>query len=109
RWHRRIERAASVRAVTTAAGVRAAALGLGDQRIGLFASSGNVPVALATLMRDRALACAALLCGYTMDLDGSTAVADAAREYLFSDACAGKSVDDLPDTVPMPLVRAGRE
>ena len=103
------EPATNIHAVLKHVRGHAAALGLDDQRIGLFASSGNVPVALATLMRDRALACAALLYGYTMDLDGSTAVADVAREHFFADACAGKSVDDLPDTVPMLFVRAGRE
>jgi hypothetical protein len=84
-------------------------LALDSDRIGLFATSGNVTVALSALMRDRSLTCAALLCGYTMDLDGSTAVADMSRQAGFVNACAGKSVDDLPDEIPMLLVRAGRD
>jgi hypothetical protein len=87
----------------------AADLGLDPGRIGILAMSGSVPVALATLMRDHTLRCAALICGYTMDLDGATAVADMGKQYGFVDACAGKSVDDLPDAVPMLFVRAGRD
>ena len=53
--------------------------------------------------------CAALLYGYTMDLDGSIAVAEMGRQTGFVNACAGKSVNDLPGDVPMLLVRAGRD
>ncbi|HVZ20954.1 MAG TPA: hypothetical protein VG871_07825 [Vicinamibacterales bacterium] len=87
----------------------AASLGLDERRIGLFATSGNAPVALATLMNDRTLACAALLYGYTLDLDGTTAVADAARQFGFANASAERSLDDLPPTVPLLFVRAGRD
>ena len=79
------------------------------QRLGLFAASGNATVAMATVMRDRGVRCAALMCGYTMDLDGSTAVADMSLQYGFVNACAGKSIDDLPIDVPLLLVRAGRD
>lgn len=82
---------------------------LDEQRIGLFSMSGNGPVALSALMRDPALKCAALLCGYTMDLDGSTAVSEIAKQYGFANACAGKSVDDLPAGVPLLFIRAGLE
>lgn len=85
------------------------ALGLDVKRFGLFAASGNVTVGLSALMRDRLLRCAALLYGYTMDLDGSTTVADMAGQAGFVNACAGQSVDDLPDGVPMLFVRAGRD
>ncbi len=54
------------------------ALSLDIDRFGLFAASGNVAVALSALMRDSQVRCAALLYGYTMDMDGSTAVADMA-------------------------------
>src|SRR5262245_6344819 len=53
-------------------------LELNADRVALFAMSGHVPVALSLLMRERRLAAAVLHCGYTMDFDGSTAVADAA-------------------------------
>jgi len=85
------------------------ALDLDPERIGLLAESANVTVALSALMRDSALRCAALLCGFTIDFDGSTTVAAAAREYGFADACAGRSVDDLPADVPLLFVRAGCE
>jgi hypothetical protein len=84
-------------------------LDLDVHRLGLFTMSGSVPLALSVLMRDGSLACAALLSGYTMDRDGSTVVADTAAQYGFVNACAGKSVDDLPGGVPMFFVRAGRD
>lgn len=87
----------------------AAALGLDSDRVGLFATSANVTVALSALMRDRRLRCGALLYGYTMDLDGSTFVADMARQFGFVNACAGKSIADLPSETPLLFVRAGRD
>ena len=71
--------------------------------------SGSVPVALSALMRDPEIACAALICGYTIDLEGSTVIANTAKEYGFVNACKGKFVDDLPASVPLFVVRAGRE
>jgi len=85
------------------------ALGVDASRIRLFATSGNVTVGLATLMRDRQLRCAAFLYGYTMDLDGSTTVADSAAQFGFENACAGRSIDDLPFDVPILFVRAGQD
>jgi hypothetical protein len=87
----------------------AASLGLDDGRFGLFAASGNVPVGLSTLIRDWRLRCGALLYGYTMDVGGSTTVAEIARQFGFVDACAGTSVDDLPSDMPLLFVRAGRD
>jgi hypothetical protein len=84
-------------------------LSLDAARIGLLAASGSGAVALATLMRDHQLGCAALLCGYTMDLGTGTAVAEMGRQYGFVDACAGKTVDDLPAGVPLLFVRAGQD
>jgi hypothetical protein len=85
------------------------ATGLDGHRFGLFATSANVTVALSALMRERALRCAALLYGYTMDLDGSTTVADMSRQAGFVNACAGRSVTDLPEAVATLFVRAGRD
>ncbi len=87
----------------------AATLGVNAERIGVFGESANASVALSALMRDASFRCATLLTGFTMDLDGSTTVAAAAKQFMFVDACAGKSVDDLPDGVPMLFLRAGRE
>ena len=101
--------AADVHAVLQHIRQNAASLGIDENRIGLAAGSANVAVALSALMRDSRLKCAVLLCGYTLDLDGSTAVAETAKAYGFANACEGKSVDDLPTDVPLFLVRAGRE
>jgi acetyl esterase/lipase len=84
-------------------------LGVDAARMALFSTSGSVPVALSTLMRDRHLRGAALLCGYTMDAEGSTQVADMAAQYGFVNACEGKSADDLPNDVPLLFVRAGHD
>ncbi len=85
----------------------AASLGVADD-IGLFAASANVVVALSALINDADLKCAALLYGFTLDFDASTAVADAAKTYGFVNACAGRSVDDLPAT-PLLVARAGQD
>lgn len=87
----------------------AAALGVDENRIGIFASSGHGPVALSLLMSDRRLKCAALLYPYAMDLDGSTAVAEAQKMFKFDNACEGKSIDDLPAESPIFIARAGKD
>ncbi|HEX3646634.1 MAG TPA: alpha/beta hydrolase [Vicinamibacterales bacterium] len=87
----------------------AAALGVDPHRIGLLAASANVAVALSALMQDGHLTCAALLYGFTLDLDGSTTVADMSRTYGFANACAGRSIDDLPSDIPLLVVRAGKD
>jgi hypothetical protein len=87
-----------------------ASFGVDEDRIGLFACSGNVPLALWALMqRHHRLRCGALLYGYTIDLDGATGVAQAAATFRFSNPGAGGSIDDLPDDIPLFLVRAGQE
>jgi hypothetical protein len=86
-------------------------LGIDATRMGLWASSGNVPLALSALMDPAhgAFRCAALCYGLTLDLDGSTAVAEAARAYGFANPAAGRSIDDLPTGVPTFLARAGQD
>jgi acetyl esterase/lipase len=101
--------ATDVHAVLQYTRQNAAWLGVDDHRIGMFAASGNVAVALSALMQDPDLTCAALLYGFTMDLDGSTAVAEAAKTFGFVNACAGQSVDDLPSHIPLFVVRAGED
>jgi hypothetical protein len=88
-----------------------ASLGIDPQRIGLLANSGNVPHMLSLLMEKERDYLKAAICfyGYTLDLDGSTTVADAAKTYGFVNPCAGKSVEDLPQNMPMLVVRAGRD
>lgn len=100
-----------VRALLTHLQTAASDLGIDPMRLGLWASSGNVPVALSLLM-DRGLppfACAALCYGLTLDLDGHTEIADAARQFRFRNPSEGKSVDDLPRNTPLYLLRAGQD
>jgi hypothetical protein len=42
-----------------------------------------------------------------LDSDGRTGVADAAAQFGFVNPCAGRSVEDLPDDIPLFLARAG--
>ena len=86
-------------------------LGIDADRIGLWASSGNVPVALSVLMRDGVWCprCAVLCYGYTLDVGGADAVAGAAKVWGFANPCAGKVVADLPPGVPLLVTRAGRD
>jgi hypothetical protein len=89
----------------------AAWLGINENRIGLWASSGNVPLALSVLMQkgNDYLKCAVLCYGIMLDLDGATHVADAARMWGFANPCAGKSVEDLPKGLPLYIARAGQD
>lgn len=89
----------------------AAPLGIDGHRLGVWASSGNVPLALSVLMREGGdrLKCAVLCYGYTLDLEGETGVAGAAREWGFANPCAGKSLDDLPRDTPLFVVKAGQD
>jgi hypothetical protein len=89
----------------------ATSLRIDPTRIGVIAVSANVPTALTTIMRDacRAPACAVLGCGYLLDLDGATDVADAARQYGFANPGVGRTVADLRRDVPLLITRAGRD
>lgn len=88
----------------------APSLGVDEQRVGVLATSGNVPLALSVLMRHgQQLKCAVMCYGFMLDLDGSTGIAEAARQWGFVNAAAGKSVDDLPPGLPLLVVRAGQD
>jgi hypothetical protein len=89
----------------------AAALGIDENRIGLWACSGSVPTALSLLMQGERdyLKCAVLCYGYMLDFNGSTKVADAARQFGFVNPCVGKSVADLPLDLPLFIARAGQD
>jgi hypothetical protein len=90
----------------------AAALSIDETRLGLWSCSGNVPVALSVLLQEKVLQplrCAVLAYGYTMDQDGTDAIAEAARRFGFANPCARKSVDDLPRETPLFVARAGRD
>jgi hypothetical protein len=83
-------------------------LGIDGDRIGVWSCSGNVPNALSLLMSET-LRCAVLCYGYMLDLEGSTGVADAQKQWGFANPAAGKSVDDLPRDLPLLVVRAGKD
>lgn len=89
----------------------AAALGIDRDRIGLWACSGNVPLALSALIRHgrEFLKCGALLYGYMLDVDGATGVAEAAATFRFTNPNAGTSLEDLRDDLPLFIARAGQE
>ena len=89
----------------------AESLGIDEGRIGVWCSSGNVPVGLSVLMEQEHffLKCAVLCYGFMLDLDGSTSVAEAAKQWGFANPSAGKSVEDLPKDMPMFIVRAGQD
>jgi len=105
------EPAADVHAVLDHLQANAAALGIDATRIGLFSTSGNVPTALSVLMQPArdSVRCAVLNYGFTLDLDGATAVAAAASAFGCANPCAGKSIDDLRPDVPLMLVRSGQD
>jgi dienelactone hydrolase len=105
------EPAADIHALLAHLRRTAAALGIDADRLGLWATSGNVPVALSVLMREDPgrVKCAVLCYGYTLDLDGSGRVAEASAKWGFVNPCAGKSVADLPARVPLFVARAGRD
>jgi acetyl esterase/lipase len=83
----------------------AAALGLDAGRIGLWAASGNVPTALHLLMTEApdAFRAAALLYGYMLD------VPEEAEKFGLAVPARGKTIDDLPRSTPLLVVRAGAD
>ena len=88
----------------------AADLQIDAARLGVWACSGHVPNALSVLMQAPvAVKCAVFCYGYLLDLDGSSRVADAARQFGFVTPCAGRPVGDLPPAVPLFIARAGRD
>ncbi len=86
----------------------AVALGIDASRIGVWAGSGNVPVALSVLMQDN-VRCGALCYGFMLDLNGATGVAQAAAQFHFANPVAGRTVEDLPPHTALFIARAGRD
>jgi hypothetical protein len=81
----------------------AAELGIDDQRLAIWACSGNVPLAMSLLDGMR---CAALCYGIMGDRDGGTETAQAAAMFRFANP--GTTVEQLP-RIPLFLARAGRD
>ena len=88
-----------------------AQFGIDENRIGVWACSGNVSNALSILMEEDRdyLRCAVLCYGIMLDLDGSTDVAESAAKWGFVNPSAGKSVNDLPQDLPLFIARAGQD
>jgi dienelactone hydrolase len=105
------EPAADVQALLQYVRQNAAGLGIDENRLGVWACSGNVPNALSVLMQEANdyLKCAVLCYGLMLDLDGSTNVAQAAKMFGFANPCAGKSVADLAPEIPLFIVRTGQD
>jgi hypothetical protein len=87
----------------------AASLRIDPNRIGIWACSGHGPNALSILMEHghRSMTCAVLAYPYLLDLGLTTHVADAAKQFHFVTATAGKTAADLPRNLPVFIARAG--
>jgi hypothetical protein len=105
------EPAADIHALLRYVRQNAAVLGIDENRIGVWACSGHVPNALSLLMQEEIdyLKCAVFCYGFMLDLEGSTSVAEAAKTFRFVNPCAGNSVDDLQQDIPLFIVRAGQD
>jgi dienelactone hydrolase len=99
------EPARDLHAVLAHLGKSAASLGVDEKRIGVWASSGNGPLALSLLIRNSApdIACAVLCYPYTLDAE------EASRSFGFANPCAGKTGGDLRTDVPLFIARAGQD
>jgi hypothetical protein len=87
-----------------------ATLGVDRSRLGLWAGSSHVPNALGLLIaQPGSFRCAVLCYGFTLDLDGSTGVAEAQRMWRFANPSADQTVDDLPADLPIFIARAGKD
>ncbi len=102
---------ADIRAILRYVQKHAPVRGIRREAVGFFASSGNGPTALSLFMEESICntTCVVLSCPFTLDLDGSTDVAEAARKWGFIDACAGQSITDLRRDVPLFIARAGQD
>jgi hypothetical protein len=105
------EPATDVQAILDYVRQHATSLNLDGNNIALWSCSGNVPAALSMLMQHarQSVKCAVLCYPYTLDLEGSTGVADAARQWGFANPSAGHSIDDLRHDIPMFIARAGQD
>lgn len=106
-----VEPAADTDALLQYVRQHAASLGIDENRIGVWACSGNVSNALSVLMNEgrNYLKCAVLCYGVMLDLEGYTSTAESAKRFGFVNSSAGKSVADLPRDLSLFIVRAGKD
>jgi dienelactone hydrolase len=88
----------------------AADLGVDADRLALWAYSANGPLTLYALVRAPrgSFRCALFSCPYLTDLDGATHVADAAKQWGFTNP-GGFGIEDVPADLPLFIARAGHE
>ncbi|MDA1369928.1 MAG: hypothetical protein O2971_04080 [Proteobacteria bacterium] len=86
---------------------QADALAIDADRIGLWACSGNVPVAIHLLNSVPGICCANLNYGYMLDLNDSTTVQDASAQFRFANPNHGR--DSFPENVDLLVVKAGKD
>ncbi|MCI0711247.1 MAG: hypothetical protein L0154_13900 [Chloroflexi bacterium] len=84
-------------------------LNIDRSRIGLWSCSGNVPTVLSVLMQQphEYLRCAVMYYGFMLDWEGSHIVTEAAANFGFVNPNENKTYDDLPQHIPLFIVRAG--
>jgi dienelactone hydrolase len=82
-------------------------LGIDGSRIGIFACSGNVPVALASA--NTSLRCAVFLYGFMLDEENGTVVSEAAKQFGFANPNARLPKDMHASALPTLIVRCGRD
>lgn len=106
-----MEPEADIRALLRHIREDAASLGIDENRIGVWACSGNVPNALSLLTAEASgyLKCAVLCYGYMLDLGEETGVAEAASQWKFVNPCAGRTVSDLAQNISLFIARAGED
>lgn len=89
---------------------RSGALGVDGSRVGLFATSGNVPLALSlALDHGPGIVCAALYYGFFPDDASSAPLAAAAAKWRFTNPFDGVALESLRRDVPLLLGRGGRD
>lgn len=87
----------------------AASLMIDENKIGVWSCSGNVPTALSVIMQEPRdyLKCAVLYYGFMLDRDESHKVAEMAEKVGFIYPLGTKTFEDLPQDVPLFIVRTG--
>ncbi|GJM12224.1 MAG: hypothetical protein DHS20C12_06270 [Pseudohongiella sp.] len=102
-----VEPAEDIFAVLRALRMRAQELQIDGERIALWSCSGNVPNAIHALHGDSALRCGALLYGFMLDTDESSAIAETSQQFGFVDP--NKGMENFPENTPLLVIAAGQD
>jgi hypothetical protein len=101
---------ADVRTLLAHLRANAASLSIDPARLAAFSFSGSVPRLLALLMDEPpdTFRCAVFAYGLTLDEPGNSAITEVAAHYgIF--AATGREVKELPASLPLFVLRAGRD